>query len=143
MRSFTHLNKPNAIMIMATSTITSNADYVVEQGTSGIWTYRKWNSGMAECWGSITWTITNWSTWGSLYYSTYSGATSYPTGLFTSTPLLTTQSNISANDSWLGARGGGDGNTKDHPNIFMLVRPTAGSTSVTADVYAHAIGRWK
>ena len=27
------------------------ADYVVEQGTSGIWTYRKWNSGVSECWG--------------------------------------------------------------------------------------------
>lgn len=26
-------------------------DYVVEQGTSGNWTYRKWNSGMAELWG--------------------------------------------------------------------------------------------
>lgn len=30
------------------------ADYVVAQGTSGIWTYRKWNSGVSECWGSIT-----------------------------------------------------------------------------------------
>lgn len=27
------------------------ADFVVEQGTSGIWYYRKWNSGIAECWG--------------------------------------------------------------------------------------------
>lgn len=26
-------------------------DYVVEQGTSGIWTYRKWKSGVAECYG--------------------------------------------------------------------------------------------
>lgn len=26
------------------------ADFVIEQGTSGIWTYRKWNSGIAECW---------------------------------------------------------------------------------------------
>jgi hypothetical protein len=26
-------------------------DYVIEQGTSGIWTYRKWNSGVSECWG--------------------------------------------------------------------------------------------
>ena len=25
-------------------------DYIVSQGTSGIWTYRKWNSGKAECW---------------------------------------------------------------------------------------------
>lgn len=27
-------------------------DWIVEQGTSGIWTYRKWNSGIAECWTS-------------------------------------------------------------------------------------------
>ena len=26
-------------------------DFVVEQGTSGIWTYRKWSSGLAEYWG--------------------------------------------------------------------------------------------
>lgn len=26
-------------------------DYVTEQGTSGIWQYRKWASGRAECWG--------------------------------------------------------------------------------------------
>ncbi len=26
-------------------------DFVVEQGTSGIWTYRKWNSGICEYWG--------------------------------------------------------------------------------------------
>lgn len=26
-------------------------DFVVEEGTSGIWTYKKWNSGIAECWG--------------------------------------------------------------------------------------------
>lgn len=30
------------------------ADYVVAQGTSGIWTYRKWNSGIAECWITST-----------------------------------------------------------------------------------------
>lgn len=29
-------------------------DYVVEQGTTGIWTYRKWNSGIAECWGKAS-----------------------------------------------------------------------------------------
>ena len=33
------------------------ADYVVEQGTSGEWTYRKWASGIAECWGY--WFATN------------------------------------------------------------------------------------
>lgn len=32
----------------------NTADRVIEQGTSGIWTYRKWNSGVAECWGRAT-----------------------------------------------------------------------------------------
>lgn len=26
------------------------ADYIVASGTSGVWTYRKWASGQAECW---------------------------------------------------------------------------------------------
>lgn len=26
-------------------------DYIVEQGVNGIWNYRKWNSGIIECWG--------------------------------------------------------------------------------------------
>lgn len=29
-------------------------DYVVEQGVSGIWAYRKWHSGFAECWGQYS-----------------------------------------------------------------------------------------
>lgn len=33
------------------------SDYVVEQGTSGVWTYRKWQSGIAECWAEVTHTV--------------------------------------------------------------------------------------
>ena len=33
---------------------TLKGDYIVEQGTSDDWYYRKWNSGIAECWGAIT-----------------------------------------------------------------------------------------
>lgn len=33
---------------------TQMADYVVEQGTQGEWTYRKWNSGFAECWRNVS-----------------------------------------------------------------------------------------
>ena len=39
------------------------ADYVVEQGTSGVWTYRKWASGVAECWAKITQTVTPGDAW--------------------------------------------------------------------------------
>lgn len=30
-----------------------NVDAIVEQGTRGVWTYRKWASGIAECWGNV------------------------------------------------------------------------------------------
>jgi hypothetical protein len=44
-------------------------DFVVEQGTDGIWTYRKWNSGIAECWGATTEkTISITSPYGAAYY---------------------------------------------------------------------------
>lgn len=33
-------------------------DFVVEQGESGIWTYKKWNSGACECWGNVSTTPT-------------------------------------------------------------------------------------
>lgn len=32
----------------------AEVDYVVETGVNGIWTYRKWRSGIAECWGVTT-----------------------------------------------------------------------------------------
>lgn len=38
-------------------------DYIVAQGTSGIWTYRKWAGGVAECWAKITQTVTPGDAW--------------------------------------------------------------------------------
>jgi len=32
----------------------NKSDYIVEQGTSGIWRYRKWKSGVCELWGMTT-----------------------------------------------------------------------------------------
>ena len=39
------------------------ADYIVEQGTSDGWAYRKWASGVAECWAKITQTVTPGDAW--------------------------------------------------------------------------------
>lgn len=57
------------------------ADYVVEQGVSGGWTYIKWNSGRAECYRKTT--SANLGTTGQIngfYYRFYS--INLPTGLF-------------------------------------------------------------
>ena len=58
------------------------ADYVVEQGTSGIWTYRKWNSGIAECWGVPSKTVSSSGTFIGAY--AFSTSFSLPSGLFKS-----------------------------------------------------------
>lgn len=58
------------------------ADYVVEEGTSGIWTYRKWNSGVAECWGRSTVASTSYSANGGYKQVTEN----LPSGLFNASP---------------------------------------------------------
>ena len=58
-----------------------NTKMVIESGTSGIWTYRKWSDGTAECWGKtdpVTYTHTTQSGYG--YYTSANFA--LPTGLF-------------------------------------------------------------
>ena len=60
---------------------------MIERGTSGIWTYRKWSSGDAECWGLIaskSYAMTG--AWGAGYYS-QNNSVSFPSGLFVSTPI--------------------------------------------------------
>ena len=44
-------------------------DFVIDAGASGIWSYRKWYSGKAECWGLASKTVTNWGSneWGGVY----------------------------------------------------------------------------
>lgn len=54
-------------------TISNNPvdDYVIAQGRSGIWTYRKWNSGFAECWCVTSNYVAANTKWGNAFYSTY------------------------------------------------------------------------
>ena len=109
------------------------ADYVVEQGTSGNWTYRKWNSGIAECWGNISGSFTISTATGALYYC-YSSVT-FPSRLFTEIEAIDidAQSNygVMANTSTSALEG----------LTFYLQC----ATSVTAQCYIsfNVKGRWK
>ena len=72
---------------MATSKI-KNTPSIIEQGTSGIWEYRKWSDGTAECWGNYTLNFTSMLAWGSLFYSQPYATVYFPTGLFVSPPVV-------------------------------------------------------
>lgn len=59
-------------------------DYVTEEGTSGNWQYRKWNSGIVEAWYSTTGSLTINSAIGSLYQTSSNASITLPSGLFNS-----------------------------------------------------------
>lgn len=72
-------------------------DYIVAQGTQGIWEYRRWASGIAECWieeytvPSIT-ISSNWGT-GNIYCGYIASPGQYPFAFKTAPIVIPTFSN--------------------------------------------------
>ena len=115
-------------------------DWIVEEGTSSIWTYRKWDSGIAECWGTLTQNITSWSQWGTLYEGIASTHTAtYPNGLFTSTPDFWANSKGNSVGAFIETFSVGSSTTT--PQIYA-VRPTTGNLG-NFNISISAKGRWK
>ena len=56
----------------------ARGDYRVEEGTSGIWTYRKWASGIAECWGEHSETKAPYVILPNNWYGFYTASVSLP-----------------------------------------------------------------
>lgn len=114
-------------------------DYIVEQGTSGIWTYRKWNSGIAECWGIKDSQVTQWDTWGNLFEGAPAVQENFPSGLFISAPLFyvtaTAWAGLAGVETWKEP-------TATQTPILNVIRPsTVGAGTVHFNMYAK--GKWK
>lgn len=111
-------------------------DYVVEKGASGDWTYRKWNSGVAECWRTIADNrpSTAFSATGSVYYRNVTGI-GFPSGLFTARPKVVVNADFNnvGSASAIGVSATG----------FTITELSAVSTAraVTLDIYA--VGTWR
>ena len=144
----------NRLYIINDETI---ADFVVEQGVSKSWYYRKWNSGRYECWGSFVGNPVKVNiSFGSMFKNdnSFSGIaalsrTNYPT-VFKEAPVLTITLNKAQTQT---------GDTSLIQGIFLSPRTEnmPGVTpmydvccvkdygddlvEVTADIYA--IGLWK
>ena len=114
-------------------------DYIVEQGTSGIWTYRKWNSGVAECWGYKL-TSGTFSAWGS-GYSHDVPAENFPTGLFAATPCCFVTCCCTDANSVSSANA--EYTTKDHTPGITVWRGTSMSGSHNFASWYYAKGTWK
>jgi len=95
------------------------ANYVIEEGDSNNWHYRKWNNNYAECWLNYTATG-SWSATSNWYY--LSGTVNYPF-TFASAPIVTwnAESNNDTNPSMLFGKYGANMN-KTTQATFTLYR---------------------
>lgn len=121
---------------------------IIESGTSGIWTYRKWSDGIAECWGTSSGTANISTQWyQSTEYTSETIGENYPTAFtFTGIPKLqaTLRPTTTGGASWLFSETTGDGKTPTptYTGVFKIARPTQ-ATSVGYLIDWYAIGTWK
>jgi hypothetical protein len=116
------------------------ADYVIEQViVPGGWIYRKWDSGIAECWFS-TWVAnaTINTAWGSVYESAGYYA-KFPEGLFAYPPIVSL-SVPTATGGVMSLATMGE-TTKDRTCTFFAIRPDPTTLSFAVNIIAK--GRWK
>lgn len=111
-------------------------DYIVEQGTSGIWAYRKWNSGIAECWAKMT---SN----DSLAAGTHKAfSTPLPTFLINSTPFVITSGGGSAQPRCFALYSNVYGSSGAY-GTETYVRNEGGSACASQWAYFYVKGTWK
>lgn len=114
-------------------------DFVVEQGASGIWIYRKWNSGIAECWGvSDAITQTTSTDWNIMTSNTSTPAVSYPF-TFKNSPVVSPSVHIHNANFWLVTMTAGS--TTETPT-YQIARGKS-ATTVTFKLGYYVFGQWK
>jgi len=112
------------------------ADFVIEEGTSGIWKYRKWNSGKSECWGQAeSNNISNVAVNG--WYGGTFTPPDFPSGLFVTTPHCWANLTYWGNGYHFGCA-----YSVSATRCSVLgIRNDNVSSKMYADIYA--MGRWK
>lgn len=120
-----------------------SVDYIVEEGEDNGWHYRKWSSGVAECWGGFEHNnVAITAAWGALYESTTSFYETFPSGLFNATPDY-------CGFNWSPAAGSSgilsieltQGLTNERTQAVYLARNATATVSGVLQV--HARGTWR
>ena len=114
-----------------------NIVHIVESGTDGIWSYRKWSDGTAECWGKKTVSVTTSTSWGGYYVGTI-GDIDYPTNLFISAPVLSCTLKASNFPGHIYI----DGN-ENISNTSSISVAANDQRTVECHIHLNAKGKWK
>ena len=117
-------------------------------GTSGIWNYVKYNSGIAMCWGNTGICNTAFTaTWGNWYIHDYLfPAQRYPFDFAAKPQVFASQGKGGTTKcDWAIYSGGDAGGYPDtqYSPIYSASRPTTTGATVNLSLDLFAIGRWK
>ena len=128
----------------------SSADTIIDQGTTGKWTWRKWASGIAEMWalfdiGELAMTS---QTWGALYTASWMGlaankaARAYPFA-FIANPVVSATPTVGSGNIWLATNTENDIGTRlTHAPAYQCVRASDAVVNAPQVSY-YVVGRYK
>ena len=125
------------------------ADFVVDEGAQGEWIYRKWNSGLAECWCKVEKTVDITNELGNVYSNgTAPGTTIMYPFKFVEIPNCTFS--VVANYAiWYGGGSAISSNELEIPELLKSQTPKvyiwkpSPTQGVIATIYFNVKGRWK
>lgn len=112
-------------------------DWVIERGVIDEWEFEKWNGGKLLIYKKVSYSLSNFSTWGACYYKYY-GSLIFPTGMFRKAPQIC---NITVNDNASACWCVNSIPTKDNVGQVYLV--TLDNQTRTGEISILAIGKWK
>lgn len=120
----------------ADSKLSAIADYVIEQGVTDGWTWRKWNSGKSEAWAMKKYDFTSTSSTAAPYV--YGTSIAVPSGLFNDLPFAQAATDVPAFVSFIRWQ-----YTTKTSLTFFIYSFEHYSTSNQCSLFIHAWGTWK
>lgn len=122
-----------------------SGDYIVQEGMSGDWTYRKWNNGIVECWMKTVRNTDITYAWGEFYISQYAlNSTAYPIE-FVDYPIVTASvQGINTDYAVIAVVEGTGDSLTTSPKVYVG-RPSGSSVTAFKDymISVYVIGMWK
>jgi hypothetical protein len=117
------------------------ADWVTESGTTGIWAWRKWASGIKECWGKVPFSNSTCNTaWGNVYVSPAITVPNYPF-TFSELPVVTEGVQASLTYAYWLTTLSNPLPSVTNPGGFYITRGSSGGSGIAAGVITiYAIG---
>ena len=110
-------------------------DYIIEEGTSDNSSYRKWNSGIAECWVRTQQNVAINLSYGSLYQGTWTWT--FPITFIENPTVTCSRFKWGSGASW------GTVSTETTTGASLRGIDTSSRASGSTIISAYAIGKWK